>query len=203
MYVYGYKFIILRGSGAAPYKPRTDYTRRTIMYYYAGIGSRETPPIIMEEMRWIARVMAQLGHTLRSGGADGADSAFEKGCDEMGGKKDIYLPWPGYNGRNDAHTIVTAKAIQMAGKVHPAWHRCSNGARKLHGRNVHILLGLDMITPVKFVVCWTKDGKATGGTGLGIRLANQLGIHVYNLNVLQDREIILSWIRKKEQELGG
>lgn len=42
--------------------------------------------------------LAQLGWVLRSGGAVGADQAFERGCYRAGWRKAIVLPWPGFDG---------------------------------------------------------------------------------------------------------
>ena len=44
-----------------------------------------------------------------------------------------------------------------------------------------IILGNSLDNPVKFVVCWTSNGKDKGGTGLAIRLARHHGIRVFNL----------------------
>ncbi len=54
---------------------------------YAGVGSRLTPMPILGLMRKLGFRLAELGYTLRSGAADGADAAFEAGCDEAGGSK--------------------------------------------------------------------------------------------------------------------
>jgi hypothetical protein len=143
---------------------------------YAGVGSRETPPDILARMTAIAVKASIKDWTLRSGAADGADSAFEAGAKD----KEIWLPWRGYN-KHFSQLIVRPGAIAIASKFHPAWDRCSQGAQKLHGRNMHILLGEDLNTPVEFVVCWTKDGLASGGTGQAIRAAKHYKIPVYNL----------------------
>ena len=45
--------------------------------FYAGIGSRETPPEFIDEFIKIGKWLGSHGYILRSGGADGADSAFE------------------------------------------------------------------------------------------------------------------------------
>jgi hypothetical protein len=47
--------------------------------YYTGVGSRETPQVIIETIKKISYRMGQKGYILRSGGADGADLAFELG----------------------------------------------------------------------------------------------------------------------------
>ena len=67
------------------------------MKYYAGIGSRETPKNICLYMTAIAKRLASLGYTCNSGGADGADSAFERGAVI---NRQIFLPWDGFNKRN-------------------------------------------------------------------------------------------------------
>lgn len=160
--------------------------------FYAGIGSRETPADILAIMTRVARALDRLGWGLRSGGALGADTAFESGCDS--GRKEIYLPWPGYNERTSPFTSPTPEAIQLASQHHPAWERVKQGGRKLHGRNSHIILGYPLNDPVAFVICWTVGGKAVGGTGLGINLATSREIQVYNLARPDHLQIINSWI---------
>ena len=145
------------------------------MLFYAGIGSRQTPLDILHQMDHIAYELAGRGYTLRSGGADGADKAFERGsC----GKCEIYLPWRGFNGNHSKLFTPTPAAMKLASQIHPAWGRCSEGARKLHARNCHQILGLDLQTPVEFVVCWHNG---TGGTLQAVRLAELHSIRVINL----------------------
>jgi predicted Rossmann fold nucleotide-binding protein DprA/Smf involved in DNA uptake len=67
------------------------------LLYYSGIGSRRTPENIQELMVKLGHYLAGRGWVLRSGGAEGADTAFEKGCDQVHGRKEIFLPWKGYN----------------------------------------------------------------------------------------------------------
>jgi hypothetical protein len=51
----------------------------------------------------------------------------------------------------------------------------------MHGRNAQIVLGDDLKTPVDFVVCWTPDGKLTGGTAMALRIAFDYDIPIFNL----------------------
>lgn len=68
---------------------------------YAGIGSRKTPPAELARMEAVGAILQRQGWTLRSGGADGADSAFERGADRASREdgtaahKEIYIPWSG------------------------------------------------------------------------------------------------------------
>lgn len=133
---------------------------------YAGIGSRETPQTVLEMMTDFAEKYSSRGFLLRSGGALGADTAFERGSSFS----EIFRA-------NDA----TKDSQLLAELFHPAWHRCSEYAKKLHGRNMMILLGKNLETPVNFIVCWTKDGKPSGGTGQALRAAAHYGIPVFNL----------------------
>lgn len=137
--------------------------------YYAGIGSRETPGPILERMTNFGRRLHDLGYILRSGGAEGADTAFEDGE----GEKVILKA-------DDA----TLQAIEVARAYHPAWEKCNWHAKKLHGRNAMIILGDDINDEdmwVKFVLCWTPPDVPYGGTKLGMRIAKDFGIPVFNL----------------------
>lgn len=89
---------------------------------------------------------------------------------------------------------VAGRALLIARHFHPAWDRCSQGAQKLHTRNVPQVLGQTLSSPVKFVLCWTKDGGASGGTGQAIRIANALGIPVLNLQNRLVRQRVLSFL---------
>lgn len=144
---------------------------------YTGIGSRETPTELKNDIKTIVEHLNKKGYTLRSGGAPGADSFFEEHAE----KKEIYLPWRGFNGNTSLLFNPTPEAFEMAQKYHPNWGRLSYGAKKLMARNCHQVLGLDLKSPTDFIVCWTKDGKATGGTGQALRMAEDLKIPVYNL----------------------
>lgn len=146
--------------------------------YYAGIGSRATPASLLAKMRFWGSELARHGYVLRSGGADGADSAFEQGCDEAQGQKEIYLPWKGFNKNTSQLYAVTPQAFELAELYHPAWDRCNPSVRRLHARNMHQMLGLDLKTPVDFVLCYHNG---SGGTLQAIRVAINRKIPVLNL----------------------
>jgi len=135
--------------------------------YYTGVGARKTPINILEIMTAIAVKMASLGYILRSGGAKGADSAFEQGA---GIQKTIFYA-----------KDTTYEAEQIASQFHPAWERCNPYVRKLHGRNVFQILGADLKTPSQYCICWTPGGINTGGTGMAISIAEAYGVTVVNL----------------------
>lgn len=142
--------------------------------FYAGIGSRKTPRPILSKMMVIGAILARKGYTLRSGGAEGADKAFEQGCIAVRGDMRIYYPEP---------NNLELWWLDTAEKFHPAWDRCTEYAQRLHARNTPIILGPDEwpFRPSDFVVCWTPGGAISGGTGQGLRIAKAYEIPVFNL----------------------
>lgn len=160
---------------------------------YAGIGSRETPDDVLDQMYTLGILFATLGFVLRSGGAEGADETFEAGADLVDGKKEIFLPWRGFRDREDGILLtgsIERQAEKIAQTYHPAWERLSRGGRALQTRNTPQVLGPTLDTPSDFIVCWTRDGKASGGTGQAIRIAEAYGVPVYNLRNQVDLESI-------------
>jgi hypothetical protein len=165
--------------------------------FYAGVGSRETPDWILELMYEIAVSLGNDGWTCRTGGADGADLAFEQGALKSLTEPDVYLPWKTFNdGKTKAPPRLSEPEVwtlEVAARYHPRWTSLSRPARQLHSRNVHQVLG-DKAEPrhSAFVVCWTPEGKGGGGTGQAIRIARGYSIPVFDLAIREDRERIRS-----------
>ena len=88
-----------------------------------------------------------------------------------------------------------AKLQPFAAAHHDAWERCSPAVRKLHARNVAVIGGAGVTVPVSAVVCWTKSGRVTGGTGLAIRLAEAADIPVFNLATVHPRDVCIAMNR--------
>lgn len=158
--------------------------------FYAGIGSRKTPKEILSVMTTLASMLEDLGMILRSGGAKGADLAFEKGVKDSDNKEIFY-----------SHH-ANLESIKIASKYHSAWDFLPEYARKLHARNVFQILGKDLQTPSSIVICWTPDGaekseqtsKKTGGTGQAIRVADAYNIPIINLHHWNSLDRINNWI---------
>ncbi len=174
--------------------------------YYTGIGARKTPWGVQLVMTRAAIKFNELGWTLRSGAADGADTAFEKGA---GDNKEIYLPWPGFNKREEGYSEVGADALAIAESVHPAWAYLRSPVRRLHGRNAYQILGPELNSPSAGLICWTEDGayseemcsKSTGGTGTGIKIASRHDIPILNLRHVEHYQILAAWLDQNEVTL--
>ena len=178
------------------------------VFSYAGVGSRNTPPAILDAMRDIAETLGNADYALSTGGAYGADKAFEDGTMRTDAPVTVHAPWSGYNdyyrGRqrdSDIDVVVPSplrdlrakSLLERASKHHPAWNRCDRGVRALFIRNVSILRGAlsprsDSWLPVLAVLAYTptglRSGRGAGGTGHTLRVATELNIPVINLSRL-------------------
>ena len=176
--------------------------------FYTGVGSRFTPVEMRTVLNDIAYNLASDGWILRSGAADGADTAFEKGCISIKGKMNIYLPWDGFNNRKadgkkyilpDESWPVYERAQELVEQIHPNYGVLSQGAIRLHTRNIFQSLGDNIDTPSKFLVCWAnvdKDGFPVGGTRTAWTLARMNRIPCFNLFIEKDMERINKWLQK-------
>lgn len=158
-----------------------DYSAPT--KYYAGIGSRETPQDVLDLIKKISLHLREKGYVLRSGGAKGADSSFEDGA---GDKKEIFLPWKKFNNNDSMYDGENWKYkkihLKLAQEFHPSFDKLTLLVKKLMVRNSAQIIGKDSEDiPSEFVICYTKDGKDSGGTGQALRIARSMNIPIYNL----------------------
>lgn len=123
----------------------------------------------------IAKNLEEMGYVLRSGGAIGADSAFERGVLNPDNMR-IYSP----NMNIEVSEETWKKSVDIALSCHPNPAAAMKYIRWI-GRNPFQVLGDDLKTPSEFLVCWTKNAKDVGGTGTTIRIAKKYNVPVLNL----------------------
>jgi hypothetical protein len=158
---------------------------------YTGIGNRDTPQFYLDVMTKVAALLEQKQYILRSGGADGADSAFYQGVRNKL-NCEIYLPWKGFNDLDYQYHIPN-EAYRILENVCPYMDKLTPFLLKLYGRNVLQILGNDLSHPSKFVICYTRDGyigrgttcTRTGGTKIAIDLACLYNVPVFNLKITE------------------
>jgi len=168
------------------------------MKYYAGIGSRACPPDIMDFMKEIASILEERGWTLRSGAAEGADSAFASGVKK---NAEIWIPWDSFGEpHNPNHKYIRIskfdkEAFESVDQFHPSPRSLSEAARKLMARNYRQIVGtgIEDRQDSKFVICWTPNGELKGGTAQAIKIAKSFNIPVFNLAIEEDYRRILDW----------
>ncbi|MNO13191.1 Swarming motility protein YbiA [compost metagenome] len=179
------------------------------MLYYAGIGSRQTPDDVLQQMESIGAQLADVW-TVRSGFADGADKAFCMGAENANGAMENFIPWQGFNGAPSSHDDerfvyhqvipLIMQAAAIAEKFHPNWAACSPAARSMHTRNVFQVLGRDLQTHSHMVVCWTPRGSGSGGTGQAIRIARGFGIPVFDLAIEEHKPKLCAFVELMERQ---
>lgn len=195
-------------------------TGASVPLLYAGVGSRKTPLHVQDQMRRISDALQQRGWRLRSGGAEGADTAFWEGAvrghwgDEESAPAtiaEVYLADRGQE-KEEYRTDATgeAESLALAAPHHPMWARLPSYTKRLLARNTRILLGRlpkSAPVPVRFVVCWTRDGAErattvnTGGTGHTIRVAVAQGIPVLNMVSGDFRQRLWDLVRAEEDRV--
>lgn len=133
-----------------------------IKQFYTGVGSRKTPSPVRLRMQYAAECLERHNFILRSGGADGADLAFESGVSSAC-NQEIYLPNQNFNANLSDLYLESLnhneEALTLVEKHHPApFERLMPNVRRLMTRNCYQVLGRDLKTPSKFLVCWTPNG---------------------------------------------
>lgn len=181
------------------------------MLYYSGIGARTTPPDKLNRCIGWGYRLAKWGLTLRSGGAVGADTAFETGCDKANGANEIYLPWKNFNGSNSNLHYISIEAFETAEEIYGAnWQHLKPSVQKLMARNMQQVMGENLDEPSEFVLCWTPDScttrsdrsKDTGGTGQAIAYADSLDIPIFNLQSDSSESDLIDYIIKNMNSWG-
>ena len=171
--------------------------------FYTGVGSREVTKPVYDYIVKLSGRLADNGFILRTGDATGSDQAFRIGAGSV-----LFSPMEVYSTKDSEHDL---EAIEMASKIHPAWHRCSPKAKLLHARNCYQVLGLDLKTPTAFVACWTPYGAETarelaqnrnGGTATAIGLAYKHDIPIFNFKKPDAVQRLYSFLRSN-YNLGG
>lgn len=144
---------------------------------FAGMGSRETPQDILDDIKKASGMLEFL--TLRSGGTKGADTAFASGRKE---NKEIFTA-------NDVSQDTFGNAFQANAFVytyHPNPDTLSDEAKASLASNTYQILGSDLSSPSAFILCYAPlDGNniPQGDTAQAIRVANAYDVPVINLAI--------------------
>lgn len=165
--------------------------------FYTGVGSRNTPEYVLDDLASIARRLYLLGYVLRSGGAKGADSAFAsavpKGRRVIYTPKDEILPWAFWEAQRHVPENL------------PPFSQWKEYTRRLIARNMMQVLGMRGDSPSEFLVCWTPAGLEDGGTGYALRCATAHGVPTYNLKQEDQKTQFYEFLEAMEEvgPIGG
>jgi hypothetical protein len=169
----------------------------------ACIGTREVEPDKVRLLIDIGNYLARKGYTISSGNATGADYLYAQGANQVNPKLvELHLPWGGYNREhikpgNKIFIDGDKKEYRaLASQLHPKWESLTRGPMALHARNVGIITGCCL------VIALSNPKKiGGGGTGMGIRIAQKLGIKVLDLSKEEDLAKVTSKLAEDDLQL--
>jgi len=165
--------------------------------FYTGIGSREATLDVCEKLERIAIRLAELDYVLRSGGAKGADRAFQRGAESVHGVTEIYKAKGKFKHMIPAWCFEEVKKHMPPNR--PPFDSMEEHTRKLLARNMLQVLGEDGQAPSEFLVCWTPAGLTDGGTGYALRCAVAHGVMTYNLRNPIEEKAFDGFLRELEE----
>lgn len=186
---------------------------------FTGVGSRETPLLILTLMFYLSRKLASEGWGLRSGGARGADTAFYNGYMDYFNKVTdihylnvtVYVPDHNHKAFHlyRHHCKVLSEmdnkeeACKIAESVIPHWHNCNDYAKALHSRNAYQVLGDDLQSPSNVFICWgvIAGESIKGGTRTAFEIAKNNNIRIINLANPKHYNKVLQMLNLTETKL--
>lgn len=166
----------------------------------ACIGTRNPTQEMREHCVKMGAWIVKCGGQVHSGNAEGIDFAFAEGGNSVDPTQVfLHLPWKGFNDHqiHPKNRMVLPPYPEwmhdLTIRLHPRGPYLSRGPLALHTRNVAIvhLTNLCLAAP--------SDKKGGGGTGQGMRVAEDQGIELINLNHYER----VAWRALAERIRGG
>lgn len=167
---------------------------------YAGMGNRDIPPIVLEEMAAIAKALSDKGFVVRTNGSDVPGNIFEESSEKV----EMYLPWKNFNKKKSRYLKPTEDAYEMAKRYSVVFDTLTDTIKALIACNSNVILGDNLRDPVLFLLCWSPDGvehaknctARTGIVGQAIKIASSHQIPVFNLKNLDAKTRLKAFIEK-------
>lgn len=170
------------------------------MNSFTVVGSKGTLDEVMELGYKISVVLLEAGWQGYSGNAPGMDKVLNRAMLKTNAFNGyVFLPWPKFEVRDlpervyDSFTITTPigeECDRIIREIIPWYSKLSQGAVKLHSRNVKQIKGKDLKTPSKLVIHSAKGKRPqspNGGTRTAVVLARNLSIPEFNIRFHSER----------------
>ena len=162
--------------------------------FYTGVGSRKQNDKQAADIWHIGEQLAELGYTVRSGNAEGADKLFQESA---GGKAQVFLPYEGFNKPYIGRTYLVpeepkewALDFLIDSGIYPTIRKQSQSVQNFHARNVFQVFGLPNEKHSDFCVYSAPEsgyGEVRGGTRTAVETARLLDIPTFNLRIPEER----------------
>lgn len=193
---------------------------------YAGMNAIEISEnmLVYQVIEKISTYLNFKGYTLVVNSIEGIKNLFENGSEF---RKEIFIPFDGFNGKYNTDVGVYSldfigkvfssskermcKAINIARKFHPNFDQLDDKDKLTIVCCSYQILGLNLDTPVDFVVCYTLDGcesnttctKETGVIGQSISIAHYYNVPIFNLYNTQSVYRLKAYLDSKEGIFDG
>jgi len=172
------------GFNKGPRPPKPEETDPTLYLTAVFIGNKEAPPSVIQAMTDDARFLELKGFTIRVGGDGPVEEAVEKAVS----KKELILPWKGFNEKDSPFTWAIERAHHIAKMFHSAYDNLPKGVKTILAGKARLIMGHKMMSPATVVLAWTEDGAEnlrevtmkTSFAGHPIKIASAAGIRVIN-----------------------
>lgn len=150
-------------------------------------GNSDMPASYFETIKSIVSLLNTHGFTLRTLGETDSDNVVES----VAGKKEVYIPWKGFNEKETKFYFSTEKSLAIAKLFMDPdkFDSMKPSGQKFRSRNVRAVLGDKINSPAMFILGWSEDGAETakertnksGTLGNLIMVAESMKIPVFNL----------------------
>lgn len=171
----------------------------------AFIGSRNLYKLPQEGIEMFilaAELAAKRGYVISTGAAAGSDQLAANTALENGGLIQLHLPWKEYERQwvdrilqqyqnkvqvIDSDPLENSKAVEAI-SLHPGASLLKESVRRLMGRNYTIVEGCSSVIALPIP-------PMRGGTAHGMRVAESLGIPLFNLSIPEGREKLSPYLK--------
>lgn len=173
------------GGGYSKFKRKEDDGPPELYKPYLVSGNRNPPVEILSLVDKIVRNIETMGYTVRVGGFEGMEEAAELAAT----KKEVLLPWKGFNEKESKLTYTLPRAKEIAKLYHKSYDSLSGPVQTFLAKNVRLVLGQELKGPALFAIIWSEDGaennsEVTNNTGVishTIAMLSELKVPVFNL----------------------
>ena len=154
---------------------------------YAVVSNKDIPPEAIQVYERIAKRLNDMGYTVRTGTLEGLESKAEM----LPVRKELLLPWKGFNEKESQFTSSTPLIKGIAKKYMKAgnWDELKPAMQGFLQKNARLVTGHYGNSPAKFVICWSQDQAEsqnqvtfnTGNIAHALTIAAAWHVPVFNL----------------------
>lgn len=172
-----------------PYYPKRETPEDLNPEFYKPVAiafNNDAPESLVPVIEAITAKLNELGYTARLGGNLNIEELVEKNIE----RKEIHLPWRNFNEKESKLTFNTKPSFILAKQFSPVYDRLPDAVKAILARNVRLILGNNLKSPLLFLITWSRDGvesakyrtAQTGNVGHVIAMADMLRVPIFNIS---------------------